>query len=333
MRTYIRLTIKEREEISRLLVLGFSYRAIGERLKRNVSTISREVRRGNLNRCTYRAARAQRRAWRNFRRRKLGKRKLLHNPKLFQEVQRKLLKRWSPEQIAWWLKREYGSNPEMQVSAETIYSYLYVLPRGQLKQELLKALRQGHRRRRQRRVEGESSEEKRGKIEDMLSIEERPAEVADRSIPGHWEGDLLIGRHRQSALGTLVERTTRAVLLVPLKSRKAEEVRKSFAKKIQRLPKELRVSLTYDQGKEMAQHKLFTQDTEMKVYFAHPASPWERGTNENTNGLIRQFFPKGTDFNKVTPQEIKHVQDLLNERPRKVLNWKSPFQAMQQLLR
>jgi len=332
MGKYNRLTMDEREEISRLLALGHSYQFIGRALGRNVSTISREVRKGSLNRYTYRAVRAQRRAWRKSRQRKLGKRKLFQSPKLAQKVHRKLLKKWSPEQIAQWLKEKYVSKPEMQISAETIYSYLYVLPRGQLKKELLKALRQGHRRRR-RRDKVKNNEENRGKIEDMLSIEERPAEVADRSVPGHWEGDLLIGKYRQSALGTLVERTTRTTLLVRLKSRKAEEVRKAFSRKIKRLPKDLRVSLTYDQGKEMAQHKLFSKDTEMKVYFAHPASPWERGTNENTNGLIRQFFPKGTDFNKVTSRGIRHVQDLLNERPRKVLNWQSPFEAMQQLLR
>jgi IS30 family transposase len=168
----------------------------------------------------------------------------------------------------------------------------------------------------------------------MLSIEERPKEVANRSIPGHWEGDILIGgRKKQSALGTLVERTTRTVILVPLKNKKAEEVRKAFAKEVKKLPSQMRLTLTYDQGREMAQHKLFTKETKMKVYFAHPNSPWERGTNENTNGLIRQFFPKGTDFTKVPRKEIKHVQHLLNGRPRKTLDWATPYEAIETLLR
>lgn len=167
----------------------------------------------------------------------------------------------------------------------------------------------------------------------MISIEERPQEVADRTIPGHWEGDLLIGKNRQSALGSLVEHTTRTTILVPLKSRTAETVRKAFAKEAKKLPAQLRLSMTYDQGREMAEHKLFTNDTQMQVYFAHPASPWERGTNENTNGLVRQFFPKGTDFSKISRQAVKHVQHLLNGRPRKVLNWATPYEAFNQLLR
>ena len=167
-----------------------------------------------------------------------------------------------------------------------------------------------------------------------MSIDERPAEVDSRLIPGHWEGDLIIGGAKeQTALGTLVERTTRTVILVPLKNKTSEEVRKAFAKEVKKLPQQMRLSLTYDQGREMAQHKLFTKETKMKVYFAHPRSPWERGTNENTNGLIRQFFPKGTNFNNVTRQEIKRAQRLLNERPRKTLGWKTPYEAMQLVLR
>ena len=165
----------------------------------------------------------------------------------------------------------------------------------------------------------------------MLSIEERPDEVADRTVPGHWEGDILIGKNRQSAMGSLVERSTRTTILVPLQSKKAAEVRKAFAKEALQLPEQMRLTLTYDQGREMAEHKKFTKDTKIKVYFAHPASPWERGTNENTNGLIRQFFPKGTDFSKIPLKEIKHAQDLLNGRPRKVLDWETPYEAFEKL--
>jgi IS30 family transposase len=172
-----------------------------------------------------------------------------------------------------------------------------------------------------------------GHIPDMISIEERPTEVADRSIPGHWEGDLILGLHNRSALGTLVERTTRTVLLVPLRSKTAPEVRTAFARAIRRVPTELRKTLTYDRGWEMAEHRLFTRGTKMQVYFAHPQSPWERGTNENTNGLIRQFFPKGTDFSTVSRYQIRKAEHLLNARPRKTLNWQTPYEALAAVLR
>ena len=219
----------------------------------------------------------------------------------------------------------------MRISHEAIYQYIYVLPRGELKRTLTKALRQERAYRRKRRGPG-TIEETRGKIADMLSIEERPAEVADRSIPGHWEGDLIMGKYKRSALGTLVERTTRKIILVPLKEKNANAVRKAYARELCSLPKELTKTLTYDQGKEMSEHKQFTIDTGIQVYFAHPGSPWKRGTNENTNGLIRQYFPKGTDFMKVTPREIKRVERELNDRPRKVLNWMKPDEVFNQLV-
>jgi len=174
--------------------------------------------------------------------------------------------------------------------------------------------------------------ETRGKIADMLSIEERPVEVADRTIPGHWEGDLIIGKHKQSAVGTLVERTTRYTIIVPLKAKDAESVRKAYAKELGRLPKEIAKTLTYDQGKEMSGHKQFTIDTGIQVYFAHPGSPWERGTNENTNGLIRQYFPKGTDFSTVSVRQLTRVQPELNGRSRAVLNYKKPDEVINQLV-
>jgi len=250
-------------------------------------------------------------------------RKLIRNGRLRAYVQTQLAQRWSPEQIAKRLIEAYPDDPTMRVSHETIYTYLYVLPRGELKRELLRALR----RRRKHRKSRRNVHDRRGMIPDMLSIEERPADVADRTVPGHWEGDLLMGRRHASALGTLVERTTRTTLLVPLRAKDATSVRRAFAREMRTLPQQMARSLTYDRGKEMAEHTLFTRQTRIQVYFAHPHSPWERGTNENTNGLIRQFFPKGTDFSTVSRREIKHVQDLLNGRPRKVLNWRTPSEA------
>lgn len=329
MGRYRRLNMLEREEISRLLSQGLGIRAIGRYLGRSGSTISREVHRASESCWRYRAIRAEQQARRNATARRKDKRKLFINRQLAEAVLSKLRLFWSPEQIAKWLKREYATT-DMYVSGESIYTYLYVLPRGELKRELIKALRRGHRKRRRR---GVSRAGRPVNLEDMLSIEERPTEVANRTVPGHWEGDVLVGgRKEQSVMGTLVERTTRTVLLVPLKNKTAREVRRAFAREIRRLPQQMRLTLTYDQGREMAEHKLFTKQTKMKVYFAHPKSPWERGTNENTNGLIRQFFPKGTDFRKVSRKEIKRAQHLLNGRPRKTLNFKTPYEAMQELL-
>lgn len=327
---YKRLSSQERERISRWLVRKKSMRWIARKLKRSASTLSREIGAGSRNRWTYRAIIAAKRSRRNARKRRKGKHKLALNARLRKYVHEKLRLHWSPEQIVQSLMREYPRLKAMRVSAEAIYNYLFVLPRGELKRELLECLRRKHKRRYRRSFKAKLAESPR-KIEDMLSIEERPKEVADRTIPGHWEGDLLIGKNRQSALGTLVERTTRTVLLVRLRNRTALEVRKAFARKAKKLPQEMRLSMTYDQGREMAEHKLFTEDTKMKVYFAHPASPWERGTNENTNGLIRDFWPKGTDFNKLSSYQIKRVQHLLNGRPRKTLNWLTPYEAFKNL--
>ena len=313
MTQYTRLSLAEREEISRELAAGSRLRAIARQLGRAPSTIGRELRRAERTRSTYRATRGQPVARRSAQR----PRKLVTHPLLQAYVHAQLTQRWSPEQIARRLKAEYPDDPTMRVSHETIYTYLYVLPRGELKRTLLRALRHRRTHRRGRR----------GDIPAMLSIEERPAEVAARTVPGHWEGDLIVGRRNASALGTLVERTTRTTLLVPLRAKDATSVRQAFAREMRTLPQQLARSLTYDQGKEMAEHELFTQETRIQVYFAHPHSPWERGTNENTNGLIRQFFPKGTDFSRVSRRQIKHVQTLLNGRPRKVLNWRTPSEA------
>lgn len=217
----------------------------------------------------------------------------------------------------------------MHVSDETIYTYLYCLPRGSLKKELLSYLRTDRTQRRKRR----NHHHRRGQIPEMISIEERPEEVEQRTVPGHWEGDLIIGKDHQSALGTLVERTTRTTLLIPLKAQDARSVRQALTRAVKHLPKEMRLTLTYDRGKEMTEHRLFTEQTKVKVFFAHPYSPWERGTNENTNGLIRQFFPKGTDFRTVTRSQIKRVQDQLNGRPRKSLSYLTPYEVFHQLMR
>jgi IS30 family transposase len=330
MKEYKRISFEDREEISLLVAADCGVREIALRLSRPPSTISRELNRFIGRDTVYRALSAQAHAKKCSRSRRSGKRKIFNNPALLKVVRSKLLLLWSPEQIAQYLKLNY-ENADMHLSAETIYSYIYVLPRGELKAELTRSLRRSHR---HRRVQGRSAKGQTNNIEGMISIEERPKEVASRTVPGHWEGDLIIGgRTIQSAMGTLVERTTRAVILVPIKSRKAVDVRKAFAKEIKKLPKEMRLSLTYDQGREMAQHKLFTKDTEMKVFFAHPKSPWERGTNENTNGLLRQFFPKGTNFKNITRAEIKRAQKLLNDRPRKTLGWRTPKEAMAELLR
>mgnify|MGYP000636885204 FL=1 len=221
----------------------------------------------------------------------------------------------------------------MRISHEAIYRYIYVLPRGELKRTLIKALRQERKYRRKKYGRKGKPEETRGKIADMLSIEERPQEVADRTIPGHWEGDLILGKYKRTALGTMVERTTRYTILVPLKAKDAKSVRKAYVKELNVLPKEIAKTLTYDQGKEMSEHKQFTIDTGIQVYFAHPGSPWERGTNENTNGLIRQYFPKGTDLSQHGAEELSAVAHALNTRPRKTLDWQTPAEALDRLLK
>ena len=327
---YTRLTIQERESISRGLAQKKTIRAIAEGIKRSASTISREIKR-NSGKSGYRAFSASQRAETAAASRKKGKSKIAQLEPLCRYVLEKLREEWSPGEISRRLKIEYSWDMDMQISPEAIYQYIYVLPRGELKQTLVKALRQEHKYRRAQK--GGKTEENRGKIADMLSIEERPAEVADRSVPGHWEGDLILGKYKRTALGTLVERTTRYTILVPLGNQKdADSVRKAYAQAFKTIPDELRKTLTYDQGKEMSEHKQFTIDTGMQVFFAHPASPWERGTNENTNGLIRQYFPKGTDFSQISEDEIKKVQRKLNDRPRKALNFYKPNEVFNKLV-
>lgn len=324
---YHRLNVNEREELSRMLAMNVSLRNIAKALSRSPSTLSREINRNTTNQQTYRAVTAERRAFR-FAHKVRKPRKLSVRPKLRRFIFHLLMKRWSPEQIAHHLLQCYPNDPNMRVSHEAIYTYLYVLPRGSLKKELIAYLRQRHHVRRPR---GRKRLKPRP-IQDIISIEERPKEVASRTIPGHWEGDLLMGSRNASALGTLVERVTRFTVLVHLKAKDAASVRRAFAHELRNLPLELKRSLTYDQGQEMKEHRLFTKQTKIKVFFAHPHCPWERGTNENTNGLLRQFFTKGTDFKKITRREIKHVQKLLNGRPRKTLNWNMPANVFNSLL-
>lgn len=331
-KTYVRLSLEEREEISRGLACGEYLADIAERLHRNKSTISREVNGRKSKKRGYRAASAQRQSEYSSGSRRKGYSKVLQNLELEKEIQRHILLKWSPEQIVSHLKKTYSGDTTMHVSHETIYTYVHVLPKGELKRQLLAGLRQQRKYRRKQKKQSPVGET-RGKLADMLSIEERPKEIADRIIPGHWEGDLILGKNKRTALGTLVERTTRFTLLVPLKEKDAVSVRKAFVKEVKRLPEQLRQSLTYDQGKEMGEHKLFTRQTKMQVYFAHPGSPWERGTNENTNGLVRQFFPKGTDFSQVTTRQIKTAQRLLNGRPRKTLGFETPAETFNTLLR
>ncbi|OIO33543.1 IS30 family transposase, partial [Candidatus Nomurabacteria bacterium CG1_02_47_685] len=328
MINYKRLNDLEREEISRMLSQRYSLSNIAKALGRHTSTISREISLGSCNKYTYRASKAQDRAKRNASKRKSGKYRLNDSPRLWSYIRKKLKKKWSPRQIAEELEIDYPLDMTMRITPETIYTYIYVLPRGTLKKELTACLRRNHKRRHKQSREVKIER----KLEDMLSIEERPKEVEDRIIPGHWEGDLIVGKYNKSALGTLVERTTRTTILIPIKDRRAETVAKAFAKEVKKLPKQMKLSMTYDQGREMAKHRLFTNITGVQVYFAHPRSPWERGTNENTNGLIRQFFPKGTDFNKVSRYEVKKVQDLLNGRPRQALGFQKPYQVFNQLI-
>lgn len=316
---YKRLSLVEREEISRYLVLDYSYRQIALCLNRSPSTIFREIYRNFTGRLSYRAVLGEKSARRTTQKAR-RKHKLDVNEQLYRFVQAHLDLRWSPEQIAKRLKILYPNDMEMRVSHETIYAYLYIHPRGSLKRQMIRKLRRKHQNRRVKDKERKRTHA----LQDFISIEERPPEVNSRKIAGHWEGDLIMGPLNKSAIGTLVERTTRLTLLVKLIKKDAATVREAFSAKFNNLPKQLKKSLTYDQGQEMAEHRQFTEETNILVYFAHPHSPWERGTSENTNMLIRDFFPKGTDFSKISEDKLQEVQNMLNDRPRKVLNWYTP---------
>src|SRR5450631_4029114 len=317
------LTLAERETISRGIASGSSIREIARGLQRAASTVSREMVRhggGPL----YRANEADQQAWKLAQRPK--KCLLATHGKLRTIVASKLILDWSPEQISGWLKIRYPGNESMRVSHETIYRSLFIQARGVLKKELIQHLRTKRRIRRSRhsRVGGQS----RGQIVDAISIRERPAEIEDRAIPGHWEGDLL-GGTKNSHIATLVERHSRFTMLVKVSGRNTATVIAALSKHVRKLPAALRRSLTWDRGLEMAQHKSFTVDTEVKVYFCDPQSPWQRGSNENTNGLLRQYFPKRTDLSAYSQAELEEVALRLNQRPRKTLGFQTPADRLQ----
>jgi IS30 family transposase len=312
------LTLGEREEISRGIVAGQSFRTIAGSLDRAASTVSREVNR-NGGRRDYRANHADQAAWERAHRPKRCK--LVQNRALAGIVAKKLQLNWAPEQIAGWLKRTYPDDENYRVSHETIYRSLYIQARGALKKELLQHLRRKRAMRRSRHHTQKTDDH--GRITDAVSISERPASVEDRALPGHWEGDLISGTNN-SHIATLVERHTRYVMLAKLNGKDTATVINSLIKQAHKLPKELYKSLTWDRGKEMADHKRFTLATDIDVYFCDPKSPWQRGSNENTNGLLRQYFPKGTDLSVHSQAKLNAVARQLNERPRKTLEFYSP---------
>ena len=318
------LTLAEREEISRGIATGCSLRSIAASLSRAPSTISREIKRNGGQR-GYRASQADQAAWDRAHRPKTCK--LVENRALARIVARKLQLEWSPEQIAGWLKHTYPDDEHYQVSHETIYKSLFIQARGALKKALLQHLRRTRSMRRSRHHTQKTEDH--GRITDTVSIRERPVAVEDRAVPGHWEGDLLFGSNN-SQIATLVERHTRYVMLAKVDSKDTETVINALIKQAHKLPRELYKSLTWDRGKEMADHKRFTLATDIKVYFCDPHNPWQRGSNENTNGLLRQYFPKGMDLSVVSQAKLNAVARRLNERPRKTLNFETPAERFNQ---
>ena len=325
-RSRLALSLTEREEISRAVVAGHSIRSTAALLGRAASTVSRELRR-NGGQGSYRAGRADQAAWDRACRPKACK--LVQNPALAQVVASKLCERWSPEQIAGWLKHAYPDDEAWQVSHETIYRSLFIQARGALKKELLEHLRRSRGMRRSRHHTQKTDIH--GRITDAVSISERPAAAEDRAVPGHWEGDLLFGG-RNSQIATLVERQSRYVMLAKVDGKDTETVVNALIKHAHKLPQELYQSLTWDRGSEMADHKRFTLATDIKVYFCDPQSPWQRGSNENTNGLLRQYFPKGTDLSGYSQAKLNAVARQLNGRPRKTLGYETPAERFNQFV-
>ena len=322
-RSKLSLTVAEREEISRGIVAQLSMRAIASQLGRSPSTVCREINR-NGGYDNYRAIQSDMNAWEQALRPKACK--LSNNQQLARVVARKLKKSWSPQQIAGWLKRKYPTQELDRVSHETIYRTLYIQARGALKKELQQHLRS---RRAIRRSKNSSLKRQGlGKITNTLNISERPAEANDRAIPGHWEGDLIEGSNN-SCIATLVERKTRYVMLAKVKKKDADTVAKALIKHSKKLPTELYKSLTWDRGTEMARHQTFTIATDIEVYFCDPQSPWQRGSNENTNRLLRQYMPKGTDLSQHTQAQLNKIARQLNERPRKTLDYETPAERFE----
>lgn len=323
---YRRLTFAERIEIEKCLSHNKSYSDIAEELGRSKSTVSREVNKQGKGK--YKAIEGERLAVSSVSNRRSGMTKISRCPELEKYVLDKLQLRWSPWQIHITLQRKFPANRAMQISHEAIYMYVYLHSKKELKNLLISELRQ----KRKYRGNVRRGADKRTTIEDPIRIDERPEEVKGRLIPGHWEGDLIMGKERASAIGTLVERTTRTIILVPLKARDATTVRKAFEKEFKSIPAQMKKTLTYDNGTEMAQHKLFTKNTKIQVYFTHPYSPWERPTNENSNGLVRDYFPAGTDFSTISKARLKEVQNQLNERPRHVLDYQTPKEVFEEMI-
>lgn len=325
MKGYKRISYEERVKIGFMLEQGKKQSEIARHLNRPKSTIKRDIERskGSL----YRPEVAQLLSEINNKQKHRGC-KIINEPLLEQMIISLLKKRWSPSQISKKLKLQYPTDKRFHVSHESIYTYIYIWAKKELRKELISYLRQKKSVRRKPTDKGKL----RSNIPDRVDISERPPEVDNRLIAGHWESDLIIGKDNKSALGTIVERTTRTTLIVKLSDKSSPTVCKAFADKLLTLPSQMRLSTTHDNGSEMAQHKLFTRETQIKVYFASPHSPWQRGTNENTNMLIRDFFPKGTDFRNVSEQKVQEVQDLLNERPRKTLGWRSPKEVFEEII-
>ena len=323
-RSRVALSLGEREEISRGVAVGHSLRFIAAFLNRSPSTVSREIKR-NGGRRQYRACKADEAAWDRAQRAKRCK--LAKNPALARIVAEKLQLEWSPDQIAGWLKSTFADDESYQVSHETIYKSLFVQARGVLKKELIQCLRKPLAMRRSRHHTQKTKDH--GRIKNTVSIRERPAEVEDRAVPGHWEGDLLCGSNN-SQIATLVERHSRLVMLVRVPSKDTKTVIDALIKQAHKLPRELYKSLTWDRGKEVADHQRFSLDTGIKVYFCDPQSPWQRGSNENTNGLLRQYFPKGMDLSNVHQNRLNAVARRLNERPRKTLQYRTPAERFAQ---
>jgi len=324
-RAVLALRLEEREEISRGIAARRSIRQIAHGLGRSPSTVSREIRRNGGPRA-YRASRADSRAWKRALRAKPC-RLALHS-ELRWRVAQKLALQWSPEQISGWLKRDFPTDQDMQISHEAIYRSLFIQTRGVLKKELTTHLRT---RRQMRHAKGGNTGYRQGQIPDMVSIRERPAEAEDRAVPGHWEGDLLTGAN-DTHIATLVERNTRFTMLVKIPRKDTATVVAALAKHVRKLPEELRRSLTWDQGKEMAGHKTFTVATDVQVYFCDPRSPWQRGCNENTNGLLRQYFPRGTNLSRISQARLNAIALRLNQRPRKTLGFETPADKLEAVL-
>jgi IS30 family transposase len=324
-RASVALRLEEREEISRGIAVGWSIRRVAQGLRRSPSTVSREIRR-NGGCSAYRASEADRRAWERALRPKSCR--LACHGELRWRVAQKLAVQWSPEQISGWLKRQFPADQGMQVSHETIYRSLFIQTRGVLKQQLMAHLRTA---RQMRQTKGGTTKSGLGQIVDTVSIRERPADANDRAVPGHWEGDLLGGANNTHIV-TLVERHTRFAMLIKVPSKDTATVVAALGKHVRKLPQQLRRSLTWDRGKEMADHKSFTIATNVQVYFCDPRSPWQRGSNENTNGLLRQYFPKGTDLSQFSQAYLNRIALRLNQRPRKTLGFETPADRLRAVL-